>query len=94
MDNINTDNLIIREIKHTDLNQLFLLLSNKDVMRYSAHGPYSEKQTKDWIGFITEHYKKYPLGMWAVTEKDNDFLIGIWFSKCASMCRNFWEAIK
>jgi len=61
MDNINTDNLIIREIKHTDLNQLFLLLSNKDVMRYSAHGPYSEKQTK--IGLVSSQsiIKNIPL---------------------------------
>lgn len=74
---IATENLEIREINASDLVALYALLSNKDVMRYSVHGPYSEKQTEDWISFITEHYKKYPLGMWAITEKDNDVLIGI-----------------
>lgn len=72
-----TAKLAIREISITDLDALHALLSNKDVMRYSAHGPYSKKQTEDWISFITEHYKKYPLGMWAVIAKDNDVLIGI-----------------
>lgn len=74
---IDTARLTIREITANDLNALYGLLSNEDVMRYSVHGPYSKKQTEDWISFITEHYKKYPLGMWAVIEKDNDVLIGI-----------------
>ncbi len=74
---IDTYRLKIREIGANDLNALYELLSNNDVMCYSVHGPYSKKQTEDWIRFITEHYKKYPLGMWAVTEKNNDLLIGI-----------------
>ena len=63
MNKIVTPHLVIREISITDLNALYALLSNKDVMRYSAHGPYSKKQTEDWISFITEHYKKYPFCM-------------------------------
>ncbi|MDZ5762001.1 GNAT family N-acetyltransferase [Candidatus Cyrtobacter comes] len=78
MNNIaKTQNLIIREIADTDFEALFNLLSNKEVMRYSVRGPYSKEQTKDWMLFILERYKKYPLGIWAVTEKNNDVPIGI-----------------
>lgn len=77
MKEIETINLIIRKICKTDLNDLYILLSNKDVMRYSIHGPYSKKQTEDWINFMLDYYTKYPFGMWAVTEKNNNKLIGI-----------------
>lgn len=77
MKKLNTTNLIIREIKNTDINPLFELLSNKEVMHYSVHGPYSMQQTKDWISFMLDHYAQNILGMWAVTEKSNDSLIGI-----------------
>lgn len=72
-----THNLIIREIVGNDFEALFNLLSNKEVMRYSVRGPYSNEQTKDWMLFIIERYQKYPLGIWAVTEKNNDAPIGI-----------------
>lgn len=77
MKNINTPNLIIREINNTDINSLFVLLSNKEVMHYSVHGPYSMQQTKDWISFMLDYYAKNTLGMWAIAEKNNDSLIGI-----------------
>ncbi len=72
-----TQNLIIRKITDTDFEALFKLLSNKEVMRYSVRGPYSKEQTKDLMLFISDRYTKYPLGIWAVTEKNNDIPIGI-----------------
>ena len=78
MNNIaKTQNLIIREIVDNDFEALFNLLSNKEVMRYSVRGPYSKEQTKDLMLFILDRYKKYPLGIWAVTEKHNNVPIGI-----------------
>lgn len=78
MNNIaKTQNLIIRKITDTDFEALFNLLSNKEVMRYSVRGPYSKEQTKDLMLFIADRYTKYPLGIWAVTEKNNDIPIGI-----------------
>jgi [ribosomal protein S5]-alanine N-acetyltransferase len=74
---INTTRLIIREIIEEDLMALHDLLSNKDVMHYSVHGPYSLEQTKEWLSFIINFYAKNPIGMWAVTEKNNNVLIGI-----------------
>ena len=56
---IKTDQLIIREITKKDLSALYKLLSDKEVMRYSVHGPCTIIQTKDWISFISEHYTKY-----------------------------------
>lgn len=69
--------MVIRLICKNDLKALYSLLSNKEVMRYSAYGPYSKKQTEDWISFIQDYYINYPLGMMAVTEKSNNKLIGI-----------------
>ena len=78
MNNIaKAQNLIIREIVDNDFEALCNLLSNKEVMRYSVRGPYSKEQTKDLMLFILDRYKKYPLGIWAVTEKHNDIPIGI-----------------
>ncbi len=72
-----TQNLMIREIVETDFEALFNLLRNKEVMRYSVRGPYSKEQTQDWMLFTLDRYKKYPLGLWAITEKNKDIPIGI-----------------
>lgn len=46
-------------------------------MRYSVYGPYSIEKTKEWLSFIIEYYTKNPLGMLAVTELNDNLLIGI-----------------
>ena len=35
------------------------------------------EKTKEWLSFIIEYYTKKPLGMLAVTEQNNNRLIGI-----------------
>lgn len=74
---IQTSRLIIREIIQEDLMALYNLLSDEDVMLYSLYGPYSFEQTKEWLSFIIDFYTKNSIGMWAVTEKETNRLIGI-----------------
>ena len=74
---IKTERLIIRRIVENDLNSIYSLLSNQDVMRYSLHGIYSMEETKEWISSLINYYKNNLFGMFAIVEKNKNLLIGI-----------------
>ena len=45
---LTTDRLIIRSFHESDLDDLFCLLSNEEVMKY-IEPPYNKKETKDFL---------------------------------------------
>jgi len=74
---IETDRLIIREFHELDLDQLFVILSNEEVMRYSIAGPAKEKnQAKQFLDGSIKYYKTHGFGIYALEEKQNHELIG------------------
>ncbi len=74
---IETKNLILREIRESDLEGMFLLDSNKEVHKYLGNKPITEKQqAKDMIAFIRLQYKERGIGRFAAIEKSSGSFIG------------------
>ncbi|HJT80990.1 MAG TPA: GNAT family N-acetyltransferase [Chthoniobacterales bacterium] len=74
---INTERLLLRELKASDAGQIFSLRSNKDVNRFLDRTPATE--LKDADVFIQKIQKEVASGnsfYWAVTVKPDPKLIG------------------
>ena len=73
---IETDRIIIRKFKQSDLNDLHIILSNPTVMRYSVHGPYTLEQTETLLTETISNYQKQFYGIYAVELKETKRVIG------------------
>ncbi len=74
---LQTKHLIIRELTTNDLDELSLLLGNKEVMHFSLAGPLSCEQAKDYLEKrILGHYAQFGFGLWAVIHSEDQKLIG------------------
>ncbi len=72
---IKTERLILREMKETDLDALYAVLSDPDIMQ---HYPYSfdEERVRNWIARNIDRYQTFGFGLWAVCLKDSGEMIG------------------
>lgn len=73
---IETRRLIIREFKINDLDELFIVMSDPEVMRYSVSGPRSRKNTEEFIKASIDAYQRHSLAQHAVVLKQSQSLIG------------------
>lgn len=74
---LETKNLILREIRDTDIEGMFFLDSNKEVHKYLGNNPIKTKQqAKESIHFIQLQYKERGIGRFAVIEKVTNEFIG------------------
>ncbi|WP_326984739.1 GNAT family N-acetyltransferase [Chryseobacterium sp. MYb264] len=74
---LETERLILRKLEETDVERMFLLDSNPDVMKYIGVAPLSEpNQSKEVIEIIQKQYLETGLGRLAVIEKSTGLLIG------------------
>jgi [ribosomal protein S5]-alanine N-acetyltransferase len=73
---IETDRLILREFRQTDLLELAPILADPKVMKFSTNGINSIEQVQEKIvGFIA-CYQNFGFGKWAVILKESDRLLG------------------
>ena len=72
---IETKRLILREYTLDDFESLYEILSDPETMQHYP-APFDEERTKGWISWNLENYRKYGFGLWAVTLKETDELIG------------------
>lgn len=75
MNIIETERLVFREFTKEDIDKLYLLLSDADVMKHCS-GTVDMPGTQKWLDATIELYKKYGYDYWAVYEKDTDAFIG------------------
>ncbi|MCH3883557.1 GNAT family N-acetyltransferase [Tenacibaculum aquimarinum] len=74
---LETERLILREIKETDLDGIFALDANPKVHLYLGNRPISsKKQALENIQFIQEQYRKRGIGRFACIEKATGEFIG------------------
>jgi [ribosomal protein S5]-alanine N-acetyltransferase len=73
---IETPRLILREFMRSDLPALAPILVDPLVMKFSTMGIYSTSQTEKAIDNFIDSYKQFGFGLWAVTLKERDLLIG------------------
>lgn len=74
---LETERLILREIKKSDIEGMFTLDSNPEVHKYLGNKPIStKKQAEDMIDFIQEQYQQLGIGRFACIEKATGDFIG------------------
>lgn len=79
---IETERLIMRPFLDEDVDRLFLLDSNPEVMKYIGVKPLTHKeQSADVIKMIRKQYLDNGIGRLAVIEKESNLLIGWSFLK-------------
>lgn len=72
---IETERLILREYSMDDFQDLLVILSDKETMKYYPK-PYDEIWTKKWIEWNLDNYQKYGFGLWAICLKSTGEFIG------------------
>lgn len=74
MEEIETTRLLLRQFTLNDLEELYRLYSDREIMRYI--GLCSKTETEARLLSILKHWQTHDLGMWAVIHKDHQKLIG------------------
>src|SRR5918911_4708346 len=77
MNEIETARLYLRQFKAGDLDALYPIFNNPEVVKYmKAVLPVSREETERALLSIIEHWKRHGFGRWAVTDKERRRLIG------------------
>lgn len=75
--NIETERLILREFRLSDLNGMFELDSNLEVHKYLGNKPVKTKnESVKMIESVINQYKERGIGRWAAIEKSSGEFIG------------------
>jgi RimJ/RimL family protein N-acetyltransferase len=74
---LETERLILRKFEETDVERMFLMDSNPEVMKYIGVPPLSDiNESKNIIKMIQQQYRDNGVGRLAVIEKETNLLIG------------------
>lgn len=75
---LETERLILREWEAEDVDALFAIVSDADVMRFIENGqPWTDiERVREWIGRLQLSYRTRGYSRWAVVEKDGGRAIG------------------
>lgn len=74
---IETERLIIRELRVTDLPGMFAMESNPNVHRYLGNKPLkNEAECAEIIQYIRSQYEELGIGRWAMIEKETQKFVG------------------
>lgn len=74
---LETKRLILRKLEEADHERLFLLDSNRDVMKYIGMPTLSKaEESKEVVKMIMQQYEDNGVGRLAVIEKESELLIG------------------
>ena len=67
--------MYLREMRGSDYPALCKILQDKDVM-YAYEGPFNDAETQEWLHWQSKNYREHGFGLWAVTLKGTDAMIG------------------
>ena len=74
---IETERLLLRELRPSDIEGMFVLESDPLVLKYLGTPPHTHKeQTAETIEFIRKQYENNGIGRWAAIEKASGAFIG------------------
>ncbi len=76
MQEIETARLYLRQFTPNDLDELYLIYSGSEVMKYLSEGVRSREETAADLFGIMADWEKHAFGLWAVVNKQNNQLIG------------------
>lgn len=72
---IETERLILRELRIVDKKDLAKVFSDSLSMQYYDH-PFNEHEVEEWLNWNIENYTTYNCGLWAVILKEDGTFLG------------------
>lgn len=72
---IETQRLILREMRDDDFEKLYEIFSDAETMKYYPH-TFDEAKVRQWIEWNKQYYERYDMGLLAVTLKESSEVIG------------------
>jgi len=72
-----TERLVIREFEFADLEDLYSLMSDRKVMRFSPFGVLDKKKTKKMLLEFMKSYRENGFGRWALNDKEKGDFVGL-----------------
>ena len=75
MNMIEPNRLILREMTENDLDSLFKVLGDTEIMQHYSYS-FNEERVRIWIQTNMERYRVFGFGLWAVCLKDTSEMIG------------------
>jgi len=81
---IETNRLRLREMKQSDYYALCKILQDAEVM-YAYEGAFSDAEVQEWLDKQIRNYEELGFGLWAVTLKGTDEMIG----QCGLTMQNY-----
>lgn len=73
---IETSRLVLRNLVEADAREMFDVLGDPQVMRFSLNGPYSFQKTEQFVAGCIEGYAKRGIGLFAIVHKADQKVIG------------------
>lgn len=71
-----TERLIIREMKQSDLDALCRIMCDEEVMHAAYESAFSIEEVQGWLNRHLKRYEDYGFGLWAVVLKETGEMIG------------------
>lgn len=71
-----TERLIIREMKQSDLDALCRIMCDEEVMHAAYESAFSMEEVQGWLNRHLKRYEDYGFGLWAVVLKETGEMIG------------------
>lgn len=73
---VETPRLLLREFSPDDVGALAEILGDTRVMEFSANGPCTEDDTRQFIDWCLDSYRNHGFGQWAVVDRLSRAVIG------------------
>jgi ribosomal-protein-alanine N-acetyltransferase len=73
---LETDRLILRPFNKNDVDSVFAMRSDADVMRFIREPQASRDEAESWINLISSRWETEKIGFYAVIEKSSNQFIG------------------
>ncbi len=74
---ITTKRLQLRHFRKEDIETYAEIMGDNEIAKWFPKGAgYTHEEAKKSLDNILSHWKKYGFGLWAITKKENSFLIG------------------
>ncbi len=73
---LETTRLFLRPFNENDIDAVFAIRKNADVMRYIREPQTQRSEAESWINFVSSRWQNEKIGLGAVIEKSSNKLIG------------------
>ena len=73
---LETNRLFLRPFNENDVDAVFAIRKNADVMLYIREPQTSRSEAENWINFVSSRWENEKIGLGAVIEKSSNQLIG------------------